>query len=197
MSKVIVYFVPDVQEIFVRLICEYTLEECFEKISIFCEKYKDSLYKSKISVYSENKKLMFSFQGTTPEYNIEDSYKELESNILEIYNKYYLNCHSVKKTISVDELKNMNVRIRGYAMPDDNAPDFYEKCKVSEVLVKLRESIRDFPEISRTHCFYVSSEDGVDLFSIDRELDFETICLARINEFNLTKEMVKEALGVE
>ena len=40
MSKVIVYFIPDVQEIFVRLICEYTLEECFEKISIFCEKIR-------------------------------------------------------------------------------------------------------------------------------------------------------------
>lgn len=197
MSKVIVYFVPDVRDILVRLKIVCTLEECFEKIHIFCEKYKDSLYKSEISVYSEDNKRMFDFDGTKPTYTIKDDYKELEPTILDIFNKYYLNCHLAKRTISVDELKNMNVKIRGYAMWDDNAPDFYTRCKLSEAFEKLKECVSDFPKQFSNLCFYVSSVDGVDLFSIDRRLDFGAICLTRINEYNLTKEMVKEALGME
>ena len=197
MSKVIAYFVPDVRDVLVSSKCVCTLEECLVKINIFCEKYKDSLYKSKISIYSEDKKRMFEIDGIQPKYKIQDDYKELEPTILEIFNKYYLHCHSYKKTISVDELKNMNVKIRGYTMPDDNAPDFYERCKVSEALAKLRECVKDFPEMFSTLCFYVSSADGVDLFSIDRNLDFGAICLTSINEYNLTKEMVKDALGIE
>ena len=178
-----------------KVVC--TLEECFEKINLFCEKYKEKLYTSEIMVYSEDKKRMFEFDGVKPKYMIKDEYKELEPTILEIFNKHYLNCHSYKKTISVDELKNMNVKIKGYAMWDDNSPDFYTRCKVSEALAELKECADNFPQQFSALTFYVSSVDGVDLFSINRELTFESICLTRINELCLTKEMVKEALGIE
>ena len=34
--------------------------------------------------------------------------------------------------MTVNEFRNMKVKIRGYTMPDDNAPDFYKRCKLRD-----------------------------------------------------------------
>lgn len=95
--------------------------------------------------------------------------------------------------MTVNELKNMNVKIRGYAMPDDNAPDFYTGCKVSEALEIMKEHMDGMPEEFYNYKFHVSTEDERFLFKVPRE--FHKVYLGE-NRFDLTKEMVMESLGI-
>lgn len=97
--------------------------------------------------------------------------------------------------MTVNEFKNMKVKIRGYTMPDDNAPDFYTRCKLKEALGIMKEYVKDFPEEFYNLSFDISSEDERCLFSLRRELD--KVYLGRDNEFSLTEEIAKEALGLE
>ena len=80
-------------------------------------------------------------------------------------------------------------------MPDDYVPDFYKRCNFKEIYGILKEYVRDFPKAFSNLSFNIISEDGIDLFAIN--CDLETIYLSCINELNLTVDMVKEALGME
>lgn len=93
----------------------------------------------------------------------------------------------------VSEFKNMNVKIRGYAMPDDNAPDFYTRCKLSEALEIMKKVASDFPKEFSKLTFEIYTEDETGIFAIHR--DFKEIYLGD-NYFELTKDMVKEVLGM-
>ena len=97
--------------------------------------------------------------------------------------------------MTIEELKNMDVKVRGYAMPDDNAPDFYKRCKVSEALDIMKEVTSTFPKEFYNLTFIITKAENDDfLFKVRRELD--NVYLGD-NNFNLTKELVKEALGME
>ena len=96
--------------------------------------------------------------------------------------------------MTVEELRNTDVKIRGYAMPDDNAPDFYVGCKVSEALEIMKEHVDGMPEEFYNYKFHISTEDAGFLFKVPRQ--FDKVYLGE-NKFNLTKELVKKALGME
>lgn len=102
--------------------------------------------------------------------------------------------------MTVDELRNMNVKIRGYGMPNDNAPDFYTRCKLSEALEIMENVERDFPKELYNLCFTITDENDDFLFQVHRaffgEKDRKYIFLGD-NNFNLTKELARKALGVE
>jgi len=97
--------------------------------------------------------------------------------------------------MTVKELREMNLLIRGYAMPDDNAPCFYKRCKLSEALEILTEYVTDFPEDFYNLCFDVFTEDDECLFSIRRDL--KTVYTTRTNKFNLNKKLIRKALGIK
>lgn len=196
MKKVTVHFFPDMREILINLKMEMSLDECFDKIRIFCEKYKDTLRRAEVLVYDEDNKLMFMLRGATESYRLEDKYKELEPMLLEIYEEYFQNAvKSSMKSISVEELKNTEVVIRGYAIPQDidYAPDYFKRCKLGEAYEILKEYVTDFPEEFYNLQFHVWTKEEVYLFTIRRDL--ETIYLG--NEYSLTKDMVREAMGME
>ena len=94
--------------------------------------------------------------------------------------------------MTVNELREMNVKIRGYTMPDDNAPDFYKRCKLSEAFEIMKDYVTDFPKEFYNLIFTVTDENDDSLFEIRRDL--KTIYLG---EFDLTEEVVREALGIE
>ena len=95
--------------------------------------------------------------------------------------------------MTVDELRKMNIKIRGYAMPDDNAPCYYTRCKLSEAMEIMNDYIKDFPEEFYNFAFNITNEDDDFLFTLRRDL--ETMYLGCENKFDLTKEIVMEALG--
>lgn len=196
MKKVTICFFPDMREILVNLKIETSLEECFTQIKKFCEHSKDTLRRAEVLVYDENNKLMFEFRGTTESYRLEDKYKYLEPMVLDIYEEYFQNAKKINvKSITVEELKNKDVIIRGYAIPQDYdyGPDCSKRCKLGEALEILKEYVRDFPDMFYNLQFHVWTREEEYLFCIRRDL--ETIYLG--DEFNLTKEMIREALGME
>lgn len=200
MDKVILYFFPDVREIIINLRIEIPFEECFYKIKRCCEHYKGKLKTANILVYDENKKLMFEICGVEPKYEIIDKYKDLEPQVLDIFNQCFLNDPSIKdaKPPALEDLKNLNVIVEGYTEPSEfyYGPDFSEKCKFSEVLDVMKKMTekyaKDFPKLA----FYVDTTDGKHLFSNYHD-KLDCIYLGRINELNLTKELVKEGIGVK
>ena len=97
--------------------------------------------------------------------------------------------------MTVQELRETNLLIRGYAMPDDNAPCFYKRCKFTEALEILTDYVTDFPEDFYNLCFDVSIEEDECLFSIRRDL--KTVYTTRTNKFNLTKKIIRKALGIK
>lgn len=96
--------------------------------------------------------------------------------------------------MTVDELKDMSVKIRGYVMPDDNAPAFYERCYLGEALEIMKSIVKDVPEEFYNLTFDVHTEEDEHLFTIQRDL--EDIYFGRVNKFNLTRDIVREALGI-
>ena len=104
--------------------------------------------------------------------------------------------------MTVNELKNMTVEIKGYTMLEDYyyGPDaLHVKCKMSEALAIMRECAEDgmacCPDVFYRVTFLINAEDGTHMFSLGRELD--DVCLGRDNELGLTKMMVEEALGIK
>lgn len=95
--------------------------------------------------------------------------------------------------MTVKELRSMKVKIRGYGMPDDNAPDFYTRCELSEALEIMKNVEKDYPKMFSKLTFEINTEEEESLFAIHR--DFENIYLGD-NNFHLTKEMIREALGM-
>ena len=102
--------------------------------------------------------------------------------------------------MTIDELRSMNVKIRGYGMPDDNAPDFYTRCKLSEALEIMRNVERDFPKMLSNLCFEITDEEDESLFAVHRAFfdgkDRKYIYLGD-NNFNLTKELAQKALCMD
>ena len=102
--------------------------------------------------------------------------------------------------MTVDELRGMTVKIRGYGMPDDNAPDFYTRCYFPEALEIMRDVEREFPEFLSNLCFNITDEQDEYLFALHRSFfnqkNLECIFFGD-NRFNLTKDLVRKALGVE
>ncbi|MBQ7933593.1 MAG: hypothetical protein IJ327_02230 [Lachnospiraceae bacterium] len=97
--------------------------------------------------------------------------------------------------MTVDKLRNMNVKIRGYAMPDDNAPCFYKRSKLSEAMEIMRDYMEDFPEEFYNFAFNITDEEDEFLFTICRE--FDKVYLGRVNKYDLTTDIVFAALGME
>ena len=101
--------------------------------------------------------------------------------------------------MTVEELKNMNVEVKGYGYLEDYyyGPDALNvKCKMSEALNIMKECVESLPmEIFYRVNFLINEVDGEHLFSLGRELD--DICIGRDNIYGLTKGMIREALGME
>ena len=97
--------------------------------------------------------------------------------------------------MTIEELKNMEVKIRGYTMPDDNAPDFYKRCKLSEALDIMKDFEKIVPKDFCNFIFTITDEDDDILFEIRRNL--KTIYVEEINKFDLTEDIIKEILGIE
>ena len=96
--------------------------------------------------------------------------------------------------MTIEEFRNMDVKIRGYTMPDDNAPDFYKRCKVSEALDIMKDFLVDFPKQFSKLTFEFNTIEEESIFSINRDL--ENVFLGD-NNFDLTKEFIKKGLGIE
>lgn len=96
--------------------------------------------------------------------------------------------------MTVDELKNMSVKIRCYAIPDDNEPAIYTRCYLGEALEVMKSVVKDAPEKFYNLTFYVYTEEEEYLFAIQRDL--EDIYFGRENKYNLTRDIVRETLGI-
>ena len=96
--------------------------------------------------------------------------------------------------MTVDELRSMTVKLRGYGMPDDNAPDFYTRCKFYEALDIMKEVTSTFPEEFSKLTFEFHSINEEYLFAIHKDL--KNIYLGD-NDFGLTKDFIRKALGIE
>ena len=96
--------------------------------------------------------------------------------------------------MTVDELKDMSVKIRCYVMPDDNAPAFYRRCYLGEALEIMKSIVKEVSEEFYNLTFNVSTEEDEHLFTIQRDL--EDIYFGRVNKYNLTSDIVREALGI-
>ncbi len=200
MNKVILYFFPDVREIIINLKIEIPFEECFSKIERCCEHYKGKLKTAEFLVYdAESMKLMFRIFGVEPSYKMEDDYKDLEPEVLDIFNQCILNDPSIKdaKPPALDELKNLDVVVEGYTQPSEfyYGPDFKKKCKFGEAMGVMKEMIANYAEEFPKLALHVDTIDGTHLFSTYHELD--RIYLGRLNMLNLTEELIKEAIGWE
>lgn len=96
--------------------------------------------------------------------------------------------------MTVKELKNMSVKIRGYVMLEDNAPFFLKRCMLSEAYEIMKDVVRDIPKEFCDVTFYLYTEDEEHLFTIQRDL--EDIYFGRENKFKLTRDIVREAMGI-
>lgn len=96
--------------------------------------------------------------------------------------------------MTVDELKSMRVRIRCYAMPEENEPDFDTRCYLGEALEIMKNIVEGFPGEFYELTFYVYTEEGEYLFAIPRDL--EDIYFGRENKFKLTRDIVRDAMGI-
>ena len=199
MSNVLLYFFPDVREIIINLKVEVPFEECFSKIEMFCEHYKGKLKTARILAYDENKKLMFEIYGVKPRYKIEDGYKDLEPQVLDIFNECFLNDPSITDTEppALEELVNLDVIVEGYTEPSEfyYGADFSVKCKFSEALDVIKEIINKYVETFPKLAFDVDTQDGKYLFSIYHELD--RIYIGELNELHLTEELIREVIGLK
>lgn len=199
MDKVTLYFFPDIREILIRLKIEIPFEECFSKIEMFCEHYKGKLKTAQILAYDEDGKFMFEICGVEPKYKVEDRYRELEEPVLDIFNECFLKDLSIKdaKPPALEELINLKVVVEGYTEPSEfyYGADFAKKCKFNEVLGVMKEMTEEYAEDFPKLAFHVNTEDGIYLFSNYHD-ELDHIHLGRINELNLTVELIKEVIGL-
>ena len=131
-------------------------------------------------------------------YSIKEGYEEYEHIIKEICKEYFDDARERNKVIinSVEDLKNVDIEIRGYAIPQDYdyGPIYGKKCKMGEVGETLKFVVSTWPKEDSNLQFEIWTREEEYLFCIRRDL--ETIHLNKKNIFNLTKEMIKEALGI-
>ena len=97
--------------------------------------------------------------------------------------------------MTVDELKRMRIRIRFYATPEDEEPDFDTRCYLSEALEIMQSIVEEFPEEFYELMFYLFEDGGKFLFAMERDL--ENIYFGHQNNFNLERKVIREALGVK
>ena len=89
MNKIIFSYVPDVTEPYIRTEFEKPFEECFNEIEAYCKEFKDNLERMEISISTIDKEPMFYICGIVPNYRIDEKFKYLEPQVLEIFNKYF------------------------------------------------------------------------------------------------------------
>ncbi len=199
MIEIVAYFYPDTVEPSVFITSVTTLEEYFTELRELCELHKSTLQRTRVLIFHKGK-VIIRFNGALrTKYAIEDDYKEFEPIVLDIYHKYFKDAKEKNKIkiTTVEELRNADVIINGYTMPQDYdyGPEYSTKCKVCEAFEILKEVVSTCPEMFYNLQFHVWTRDEEYLFCIRRDL--ETIHLGSHNEFNLTKDMVREALGIK
>lgn len=200
MDHMTLYFFPDIREIIIRLKIEIPFEECFSKIEMFCEHYKGKLKTAQILAYDEDGKFMFEICGVEPKYKVVDSHRDMEAQVVDVFKRCFLEDTSIKdvKPPALEELINLNVVVEGYTEPSEfyYGADFEKRCKFNEVLEVMKEMTEKYAEDYPKLAFHVNTKDGIYLFSNYHD-KLDHIHLGRINEMNLTEELVKKVIGLE
>lgn len=96
--------------------------------------------------------------------------------------------------MTIDELKNLRVEIRCYVTCDNDEPELCTSCQLSEALERMKIIVEDSPEEFYDLAFKIYTEDGTYLFAIRRAL--EDVYLGFENKYNLTTDMIRDALGM-
>lgn len=96
--------------------------------------------------------------------------------------------------MTVDEFRSTTVKIRGYVMLEDHAPFFQKRCMLGEAYEIMKDVVGDIPEEFCDVTFYLYTEEDEHLFTIQRDL--EDIYFDRENKFELTRDIIREALGI-
>lgn len=201
MTEIVAYFYPEHDEPNNSIVSETTLEEYFDEIRKLCELHSKTLHRTYIQIFlKKGGKLIISIGGFLKKmYHIEEYYKEYEPIIKDICDTYFKDAKEKNKIIinTVDDLRNIDVVIEGYAIPQDYdyGSIYKRKCKMSEVYGILKDVVSTWPEEDYNLQFQIWTRDEDFLFCIRRDL--ETIHLGSKNKFNLTKEMIREALGIK
>ena len=201
MIKVVAYFYPDMNDASGLITSETTLEEYFEELRNLCEQYEKKLHRSHVLVYAkEGGKLIFSITGATNKlYSLAEEYKEYDSMVWNICKKYFRDAKEKNKIriTSAEDLRNIDVIIKGYTIPQDYdyGPDYYTRCKMTEAFEKISEIVDTCPDMFYNLQFDLWTWDEEYLFCIRRDL--YTIHLGRHNKFDLTKGMIREAVGIK
>ena len=200
MIEIVAYFYPEHDVPSNVIVSTTTLEEYFDEIRELCELHSNVLQRTYVQIFlKKGGKLIISLNGFLKKhYSVEEEYKEYEPIIKEICKEYFDDAKERNKVIinTVEDLRNVDVEIRGYAIPQDYdyGPIYGKKCKLSEVSEILMYVVSTWPEEDYNLQFEVWTRDGEYLFCIRRDL--ETIHLGG-NKFNLTKEMIRAALGIQ
>jgi len=199
--EIVAYFYPDMLEKDVDVQSGISIEEYFDQLRVLCERHQNTLHRAHVLIYAkESGEQILSITGSTKKmYALKEKYKEYDSAVWEICKKYFKDAKERNqiKIRNAEELRNTDVLVKGYTIPQDYdyGPDYYVKCNMSEALEKMKEIINSCPEEFSNLQFHVWTRDEDYLFCIRRDLD--TIHLGSNNFFDLTKDMVKEALGLK
>lgn len=202
MIEIVAYFYPDHDDgLDGSIVTQTTLDEYFVELRELCKKYSNILQRTYVQIFAKNGgKLIISLSGNLKShYSIKEGYEEYEPIIKEICKEYFDNAKERNKLIinTVEDLRNVDVVIEGYAIPQDYdyGSIYRRKCKMSEVYDILKETVSNWSEDDYNLQFEVWTRDEEYLFCIRRDL--ETLYLSNNNQFNLTKEMIRKALGIE
>jgi len=199
--EIVAYFYPDMLEEEVYVKSGISLEEYFDELRELCERHLSTLQRAHVLICAEKGgNQILSITGSTKKlYALKEAYKEYDSVVWDICNKYFKDAKERNKVKirTVEEFRNTDVILKGYTIPQDYdyGPEYYVKCKMSEALEKIKEIVNVCPEEFYNLQFHVWTRDNDYLFCIRRDL--ETIHLGDKNVFGLTKPMVKEALGIK
>ena len=201
MTEIVAYFYPEHDIPSNVIVSQTTLEEYFNEIRELCERHSKVLQRTYVQIFAKKGgKLIISFNGFLKNhYSVNEEYIEYESIIKEICKEYFDDAKERNKIIinSVEDFKNVDIEIRGYAIPQDYdyGPIYGKKCKMVEVSEVLKYVVSTWPEEDHNLQFEIWTREEEYLFCIRRDL--ETIHLKKENKFNLTKEMIREALGIK
>ena len=197
MREVTIFYYPDLVDPGIFHKINKSIEECFDDIRKLCEIHKDTLHRTSILAFGGGG-LAFSIYGGTAVYRVADKYKDMESVISDICDTYFKGARARNKTkiTTVEELRNTDVVIKGYTTPQDYdyGGEYSKKCKFCEAFEILKNVCETWPEEDSNLQFEFKTRDEEFLFWIRRDL--ETIYW-KGNKFNLTKEMIRKALGME
>lgn len=201
MIEIVAYFYPEHDEPEGRIVSQTTLEDYFAtELRELCERYSYVLQRTYVQIFAKKgSKLIISLNGfLKSHYSIREGYEEYESIIKEICKEYFDDAKERNKVVinSLEDLRNVDVVIKGYAIPQDYdyGSIYQRKCKMSEVFEILQGVVSTWPEEDYNLQFEVWTRDKEYLFCIRRDL--ETMYLDEKNVFNLTKEMIRDVLGI-